>query len=64
MIAVPEMRDAMQSLLPIFPLNSNPYQDIVCDFVKCFEFQDSVESSKILCDAVIIAVDHGESLGL
>jgi hypothetical protein len=62
MISIPEMRNTMKAMAHImpslFPPNSNPYLQLVYDFIQCFQLQDTPEP-RIVCDAIMVAVDNG-----
>ena len=47
-------------LMPqMFPsYSTDPYVQMVYDFVRCFELQE-IPDPKVLCDAIQIAVDNG-----
>ena len=50
----------MDRIMPgFFPSQMvNPYHIFVSDFVHCFELQENSDP-KFLCDALILAVNHG-----
>ena len=62
MISIPEMRNTMKAMAHImpslFPPQSDPYLQMVYDFVQCFQLQDNPEP-RIICDALMVAVDNG-----
>ena len=50
---------AMAHIMPsLFPSKSDPYHQIVSDFVQCFQLQENPEP-RVICDALMIAVDNG-----
>ena len=62
MISIPEMRNTMKAMAHImpslFPPQSDPYLQMVYDFIQCFQLQDNPEP-RIVCDALMVAVDNG-----
>lgn len=50
---------ALSHIMPsLFPAQSDPFVQMVLDFVQCFHMQDDPDP-RIICDALIVAVDNG-----
>ena len=62
LVLIPEMKSTIKAMAHVMPSlflpQSDPYYQLVWDFVQCFQLQDNPEP-KIICDALMVAVDNG-----